>query len=62
MVRAGLRDGRMDNTILTLKEVAEYPKLVEVIAYDLVIDSNSIGFKHSNIENWIEQQRKEDAT
>lgn len=62
MVRAGLKGGELNNKILILKEVTESPKLVEVTAYDLVIDSDPIGFKHLNIENWIEQQSKEDAT
>ena len=67
MVRTGLRDGRMNNKILTLKEVTEYPKLVENIfttdgkSIRFRVDGGRLRFKQFKIQSWIEQQKKEGA-
>ncbi len=57
----------MSNDILTLKEVAVYLKLAEKTAYRLAAEGKLPGFKvggswrfkESDIEKWIEKQKKE---
>jgi len=57
----------MDSDIMTMKEVAEYLKINEKTAYKLAAEGKLPGFKvggswrfkHSEIENWIEQQSKQ---
>jgi len=56
----------MTDVILTLKEVADYLKLAEKTAYRLTADGKLPGFKvggswrfrQSDIEKWIEQNKK----
>tara|TARA_R110001583_G_scaffold180849_1_gene338001 strand:+ start:2349 stop:2525 length:177 start_codon:yes stop_codon:yes gene_type:complete len=55
----------MSNEILTLKEVAEYLKLVEKTAYRLAAEGKLPGFKvggswrfkKEDVEQWIEEQK-----
>lgn len=56
----------MSNDILTLKEVAVYLKLAEKTAYRLAAEGKLPGFKvggswrfkDSDIDEWIEKQKK----
>lgn len=56
----------MSNDILTLKEVAIYLKLAEKTAYRLAAEGKLPGFKvggswrfkESDIEKWIEKQKR----
>ena len=56
----------MNDEILTLKEVAEYLKLAEKTAYRLAAEGKLPGFKvggswrfkYSDIESWIEVNKK----
>ena len=56
----------MTDEILTLKEVAEYLKLAEKTAYRLAAEGKLPGFKvggswrfkETDIEQWIENQKK----
>lgn len=56
----------MVNEILTLKEVAQYLKLAEKTAYRLAAEGKLPGFKaggswrfkSSDIEQWIEENKK----
>ena len=57
----------MTDEILTLKEVAEYLKLAEKTAYRLAAEGKLPGFKvggswrfkQEDIQNWIEEKKKE---
>ncbi len=59
----------MTNEILTLKEVAGYLKLAEKTAYRLAAEGKLPGFKvggswrfkRTDIENWIEDKKKENG-
>ena len=59
-------DKVMNDEIMTLKEVAEYLKLAEKTAYRLAAEGKLPGFKaggswrfkHSDIEKWIEENKK----
>jgi excisionase family DNA binding protein len=59
-------DKVMNDEILTLKEIAEYLKLAEKTAYRLAAEGKLPGFKsggswrfkQSDIEKWIEQNKK----
>jgi excisionase family DNA binding protein len=56
----------MNDEIMTLKEVAEYLKLAEKTAYRLAAEGKLPGFKaggswrfkQSDIEKWIEENKK----
>lgn len=56
----------MNDEIMTLKEVAEYLKLAEKTAYRLAAEGKLPGFKvggswrfkASDIDRWIEEQKK----
>lgn len=56
----------MTDEIMTIKEVSEYLKLAEKTAYRLAAEGRLPGFKvggswrfkHSDIEKWIEQNKK----
>jgi excisionase family DNA binding protein len=56
----------MSNDIMTLREVAEYLKLAEKTAYRLAAEGKLPGFKvggswrfkESDIEKWIDEQKK----
>ena len=58
----------MTDEILTLREVAEYLKLAEKTAYRLAAEGRLPGFKvggswrfkESDIDTWIEEQKKND--
>ena len=57
----------MSDEILTLKEVAEYLKLAQKTAYRLAAEGKLPGFKmggswrfkETHIEQWIENQKKD---
>ena len=59
-------DKVMNDEIMTLKEVAEYLKLAEKTAYRLAAEGKLPGFKvggswrfkQTDIETWIEQNKK----
>ena len=58
----------MNDEILTLKDVAQYLKLAEKTAYRLAAEGRLPGFKvggswrfkESDIDTWIEEQKKND--